>query len=131
MSLQPKPKMMKFSPIVRAKHRFSEGNKEGAVALLIEEATKENVMACYDAGLMIFQGIGWERDCDLGLELMRMGVKYEKDQNDMSWKDDGSVSEVIGPLSMNLYGKDVSGYVLKMLSSAFRVNSSITKLDLG
>ena len=95
---------MRLSPIVEAKHRFSEGNKEGAVALLIEEATKANVMACYDAGLMIFQGIGWERDRNLGLELMKMGRTLEKDQNDQSWKDDGSVSEVIGPLSLNLYG---------------------------
>ena len=59
-------------------------------------------MACYDVGFMMIQGIGCKRDLLNGIEFLRKGCELKKETLDMSWKSDGSVSELFEPQPMNL-----------------------------
>ena len=92
------------SPIIEAKSLLSKGNEAGAFGVLKKAAENGNVMACFDCGFMMIQGIGCEKDWEGGLELISKGVELEKESPDMSWKSDGSVSELFEPQSMNLIG---------------------------
>ena len=73
-----------------------------AFSVLKEGAENGNVMACFDCGFMMIQGIGCEKNWRGGLELISKGVKLEKESKDTSWKSDGSISELFEPQSMDL-----------------------------
>ena len=90
------------SPIIEAKSLLSQGDKAKAFDVLKKAAEHEDVMACYDCGFMMIQGIGCEEDWKGGLELLFKGVELEKESEDMSWKSDGSASELLKPQSVNL-----------------------------
>ena len=102
MSFEPKQKDTGGSPIIEAKSLLSKGDEAGAFAVLKEGAENGNVMACFDCGFMMIQGIGCEKDCEGGFELISKGVKLEEESEDMNWKSDGSVSELFKPQSMDL-----------------------------
>ncbi len=102
MSFEPKQKDTGTSPIIEAKSLLSKGDVAGAFTVLKEGAENGNVMACYDCGFMMIQGIGCKRDWEEGLELIYKGVKLEEESPDMSWKSDGSVTELFEPQKMNL-----------------------------
>ena len=72
----------------------------GAFAVLKKAAKNGDVMACHDAGFMMIQGIGCDKDLRGGLELMSKGTKLEGDSEDLSWKSDGSATELLEPQSM-------------------------------
>ncbi len=58
MSLQPQQKeYQEISLIIEAKSLLSNEDEVGALAVLKKAAAWGNVMACYDAGFMIIQGI--------------------------------------------------------------------------
>ena len=92
------------SPIIEAKSLLSNGDEAGAFAVLKKAARNGNVMACYDCRFMMIQGIGCERDWGGGLKLISKGVEFEEQSEDMSWKSDGSASELFEPQSMNMSG---------------------------
>ena len=90
------------SLIIEAKSLLSNGNEAGAFGVLNKAAENGNVMACFDCGFMMIQGIGCKKDCEGGLELISKGVGLVKESSDVSWKSDGSTSELFQPQSMNL-----------------------------
>ena len=92
------------SPIIEAKSLLSQGDATGAFAVLKKAAEHGDVMACFDCGFMMIQRIGCEEDWRGGLKLLSKGVELEKESEDMSWKSDGSASELFEPQSMNLNG---------------------------
>ena len=92
----------KSSPIIGAKSLLSNRDEARAFGVLKKAAEDGNVMACFDCGFMMIQGIGCERDWKGGLELLSKGVGLEKESSDMSWKSDGSASELFEPQEMNL-----------------------------
>ena len=92
------------SPIIEAKSLLSQGDVTGAFGVLKKAAEHEDVMACYDCGFMMIQGIGCEKNWKRGLELLSKGMELEKESEDMSWKSDGSASELFEPQSMDLSG---------------------------
>ena len=104
MSFEPKQKKQRISPIIEAKSLLSQGDMAGAFAVLKEAAENGEVMACFDCGFMMIQGIGCEKNWKGGLELIFKGVELEGESSSMSWKSDGSVSELFQPQSMDLSG---------------------------
>ena len=104
MSLQPQQKKQRTSPIIEAKSLLSNGDKEGAFAVLKKAADGGNVMACFDVGFMMIQGIGCDVNVEGGLKMIEKGIELERHEEDMSWKSDGSATDVIGPQSMDLNG---------------------------
>ena len=102
MSFEPKQKRRRTSPIIEAKSLLSQGDKAGAFDVLKKAAENGDVMACYDCGFMMIQGIGCMKDWEEGIELLSKGVELEKESEDMSWKSDGSASELFEPQSMYL-----------------------------
>ena len=98
------------SPIIESKSLLSRGKAKRAFAVLREGAENGNVMACFDCGFMMIQGIGCEKNLKGGLKLISKGVELEKESSDMSWKSDGSVSELFEPQSM-----DFDGWLLLMI----------------
>ena len=93
-----------ISPIIEAKSLLSNGDEAGAFDVLKEAAENGNVMACFDCGFMMIQGIGCEMDEKGGLKLISKGVELENESSNMSWKSDGSVSELFKPQSMYFSG---------------------------
>ena len=59
-------------------------------------------MACFDCGFMMIQVIGCVSDWRGGMKLISKGMKLEGESSDMSWKSDGSASELFEPQSMDL-----------------------------
>ena len=104
MSLEPKQNKQGISPIIEARSLLSNGDERGAFAVLREAADGGNVMACYDCGFLMIQGIGCEKNWEGGLELIEKGRKLEEQQEDKGWKSDGSATDVLGPQSMDLRG---------------------------
>ena len=104
MSLQPQPEDTSTSPIIEAKSLLSNGDKEGAFGVLKKAADGGNVMACFDVGFMMIQGIACEMNRKRGFEMIDKGVELKGHEEDMRWKSDGSATEVIGPQSMDLSG---------------------------
>ena len=104
MSFEPKQEGTGGSPVIEAKSLLSKGDVAGAFGVLKKAAEHGNVMACFDCGFMMIQGIGCEEDCKGGLELISKGMRLENESKDMSWKSDGSASELFEPQSMNLNG---------------------------
>ena len=103
MSVQtPQEEDLIISPIIEAKSLLSDGNARGALTVLKKAADYGDVMACYDAGFMIIKGIGCRWNDKKGLDLIEKGAKLEKGSKDMSWKSDGSVTELIQSQSMVL-----------------------------
>ena len=102
MSLQPQPEDMSTSPIIEAKSLLSNGDEERAFGVLKKAADGGNVMACFDVGFMMIQGIGCEKDREGGFEMFDKGIELKGYEEDMRWKSDGSATEVIGPQSMYL-----------------------------
>ena len=90
------------SPVIEAKSLLSQGDEAGTFAVLKKAAEHGDVMACYDCGFMKMQGIGCKKVLWEGFELLSKGVELEKESEDMSWKSDGSASELFEPQSMNL-----------------------------
>ena len=90
------------SPVIEAKSLLSNGDVAGAFSILRQGAENGNVMACYDCGFMMIQGIGCEEDWEEGLELISKGAKLEEGSKYRSWKSDGSASELFEPQSMKL-----------------------------
>ena len=102
MSLEPKQKEQGISPIIKTKTLLSNGDERGAFSVLRKAADGGNVMACYDCGfMMIIQRIGWSY-LEEGLKLIERGRKLEEQEEDEEWKSDGSVTDVLGPQSMDL-----------------------------
>ena len=104
MSLELPQEKPRVSPIIQAKSLFSKGNAEGAFAVVREAVLGGNVMACFDAGFMMVQGIGCKEDRGGGFELLEKGCSLVRDSKDGYWRADGSVSELFEPQSMNLNG---------------------------
>ena len=102
MSFEPKQKRQRTSPVIEAKSLLSQGDEAGAFGVLKKAAKHGDVMACYDCGFMMIQGIGCKQNWRGGLKLLSKGVELEKESEDMSWKSDGSASELFEPQSMNL-----------------------------
>ena len=50
-----------ISSIIEAKSLLSNGDEAGALAVLKKAAKNGDVMACYDAGFMMIQGIGCDK----------------------------------------------------------------------
>ena len=90
------------SPIVEAKSLLSQGDKAKAFGVLKKAAEHGDVMACLDCGFMMIQGIGCRKNQGGGLKLLSKGIELEKESSDMSWKSDGSASELFEPQSMDL-----------------------------
>ena len=90
------------SPVIEAKSLLSQGDEEGAFGVLKKAAEHGDVMACYDCGFMMIQGIGCRKNQGGGLKLLSKGMELEKESEDMSWKSDGSASELFEPQSMKL-----------------------------
>ena len=91
-----------ISPICEAKFLVSSGNTEGALVILKEAACDGNLMACFDGGFMMVQGIGCKRDVKGGLELVRKGMELKKITRDGGWRRDGSVTEVMEEQELHL-----------------------------
>ena len=104
MSFEPKQEDTGGSPVIEAKSFFSQGDATGAFAVLKKAAENGDVMACFDCGFMMIQGIGCRKNQGGGLKLLYKGMELEKESEDMSWKSDGSASELFEPQSMNLSG---------------------------
>ena len=104
MSLEPKQEKQDLSPIIEARPLLSRRRKRGALDFLRKAAGEGNVMACYDCGFLMIQGIGCKEDIKGGLELLAQGTKFEEDEEDCVWKSDGSATDVLGPQSMDLSG---------------------------
>ena len=102
MSFGPKQEDTGGSPVIEAKSLLSQGDKAGAFDVLKKAAEHEDVMACFDCGFMMIQGIGCKEEWKGGLELISKGVELEKESEDMSWKSDGSASELFETQSMDL-----------------------------
>ena len=103
MSFEPKQEDTGISPIIEAKSLLSKGDVAGAFDVLKKGAENGNVMACYDCGFMMIQGIGCKRVfCQEGLKMIKKGMKFQKKTKNMNWKSDGSASELFEPQSMDL-----------------------------
>ena len=103
MSLEPKQEKQGTSPIIESRSLLSNGDEKGALAVLREGAGVGNVMACYDCGFLMIQGIGCKKKhLKRGLELLAQGVKLEEQEEDYVWKSDESATDVLGPQSMDL-----------------------------
>ena len=89
-----------ISPVIKAKSLLSNEDKASAFAVLKEGAESGNVMACYDVGFMMFQGIGCDVDWKGGFEFVFKGSKLEEESPDMIWELDWSATELIEPQSM-------------------------------
>ena len=90
------------SLIIEAKSLLSNGNEAGAFSVLKKAAKNGNVMACFDCGFMMIQGIGCEKNWEGGFKLISNGMELEKQSSDMSWKSYGSASELFEPQEMDL-----------------------------
>ena len=104
MSFEPKQEDTGGSPIIKAKSLLSNGDVAGAFGVLKKGAENGDVMACFDCGFMMIQGIGCEKDWKGGFELISKVVKLEKESEGMSWRSGGSVIELFEPQSMSLSG---------------------------
>ena len=104
MSFQQQQEDLGISPIIKAKSLLSNGDKAGAFAVLKEGAESGDVMACYDVGFMMIQGIGCDVDWKGGIEFVSKGSKLEEESPDMSWELCGSATELIEPQSMFIGG---------------------------
>ena len=62
MSLEPQQKRRRNYSIIEAKFLLSNGDEARALAVLKKAAESGDVMACYDAGFMMIQGIGCDKD---------------------------------------------------------------------
>ena len=102
MSFEPKQKRQRTSPVIEAKSFLSQGDEAKAFDVLKKAAKHRDVMACFDCGFMMIQGIGCEKNWRGGLELISKGTSLEKELEDMSWKSDGSASELFEPQSVSL-----------------------------
>ena len=102
MSFEPKQKRQRTSPVIEARSFLSQGDEAGAFAVLKKAAEHGDVMACYDCGFMMIQGIGCEKNWEGGLKLLSKGLELEKESEDMSCKSDESASELFEPQSMDL-----------------------------
>ena len=104
MSFEPQQEDTGTSPIIEAKSLLSNGDEAGAFAVLKKGAESGNVMACYDVGFMMIQGIGCDVDWKGGIEFVSKGSKLEEESSDMSWELCGSATELIEPQSMFVGG---------------------------
>ena len=92
---------------------LSHEEAENVLCVLKDRALEGNVMACYDAGFMMIQGIGCWRDWREGLKLIIRGSDLEENEEDESWKLVESVTKRIEPQIMFLRGLFfVCGFVL-------------------
>ena len=78
--------------------------RKGVLGSLIEKAEDGNIMACYDAGFMLVQGIECEKNVAEGLKWMRTGRKLEEQSENMKWKLSKSISKRFGPQTMDFSG---------------------------
>ena len=95
-------KQDEISPMIKAKSLFSNGDVEQAFIVLKEASENGDIMACYDCGFMMVQGIGCEKDVK-GFQLMYKGMKLEEQSKDINWKSDGSITELFEPQTLNLH----------------------------
>ena len=65
--------------IMKAKSLFSNGDVERAFAVLKKSSLKGDGLACFDAGFMMIQGIGCERDCEGVMKLLGKGCDLVRD----------------------------------------------------
>ena len=84
MSLEPQQEDPGISPLIKAKSLLSNGDEAGTLAVLKKAAESGDVMACYDAGFMMIQGIGCDKKWRGGLEFMSKGMEFEEDSEDLS-----------------------------------------------
>ena len=90
------------SSIIEAKSLFSNGDVKRAFAVVREGALRGNVMACFDCGFMMIQGIGCRKDWKGGISLLKKGCDLMRELNDDCWRGDGSLSELFEGQSMDL-----------------------------
>ena len=102
MSSESKQQDTGISSIIEAKSLLSKGDVAGAFSVLKKGADNGNVMACFDCGFMIIQGIGCEKNWKGGLQLIYKGMELEKQPSNIHWKSDGSVTEFLKPQSIFL-----------------------------
>ena len=95
MSFEPKQEDTGISPIIKAKSLLSKGDVKGAFTVLKEGARNGNVMACFDCGFMMIQGIGCEKNWNGGFKLISKGVELEQKYWYRRWKSDGSASDCL------------------------------------
>ena len=100
MSFEQQQEDTEISSIIEAKSLLSDGDEAGAFAVLKKAAEDGNVMACYDCGFMMIQGIGFKRDWKGGIELISKGMKLEEKSSRMNWKSYGSATELFQPQLM-------------------------------
>ena len=109
------------SSFIRAKPLFSKGHVEGAFAVLREAALEGNVVACLDAGFMMMQGIGCEKDWKGGWELLKKGSSLVGDSKDDCWKRDQSVSVFFEPQSMDFNSLFSCGFVMSLMKMWMKI----------
>ena len=100
---QPEQKKQRMSCITEAKSLLSKGKEEEAFGVLVRAAWGGDVMACYDSGLMMVQGIGCYQDAAGGIEMLSKWRKLEKESKNTNWKLDGSVTELFEPRELYLH----------------------------
>ena len=83
MSFEPQQEDTGTSPIIEAKSLLSNGDEGGAFGVLKKGAESGDVMACYDSGFMMIEGIGCGVDWRGGFELMGRGRELEEETEDM------------------------------------------------
>ena len=126
MSFESNQEDTSISPITEAKSLLSNGDVAGAFSVLREAAENGNMIACYDCGFMMMQGIGCRKDLKGGLELMRKGMELDEEPSDMSWNFDKSVSVLFEPQSMDLSCL----FLLMKLTCFSRLKNSIQRPPL-
>ena len=124
MSFEPKQEDTEVSPIIEAKLLLSNGDVAEAFAVLKKGAEDGDVMACYDCGFMMIQGIGCEKDQYEGLEVIETGRKLEKESSDNSWKLDGTATDLLQPQSM-----DFNSLFLLIITTCFGHKKSLFPLS--
>ena len=145
MSFEPPQEDIKTSPIIQARSLLLSGDETRAFAILKEGAAHGDVMACYDFGFFMTQGIGCARDWRTGIKMMERGMKLEEESK-QNFKPDDSITKILEPQLLYLrglfpilqyffsssffLGASIGDFEIHPLSFELCVNSSVTQLDL-
>ena len=90
--------------VSRAKSLFAKGEAAGALDILKIGSEERDAMSCLDAGFMIIQGIGCEKDVEKGFQLIMKGHKLKATLDDDDWKIEGSVTELFEGQTLEFSG---------------------------
>jgi len=100
--MEPTEKRRKISVIAEAKKFLSKGDLPRTFDILSKGAEKGDVMACFDAGLILLKGVGSFHDEKEGLKLIKRGMELKKAQPKEDWSSEGSVIEAMKMDSLEL-----------------------------